>query len=288
MNSPTTTARHSWLLLAALALGPSAWSQVVISLNSVIGPAGTDAVSVLGVGNAVNQTGVPSNSGSTQLTAVGSTGSSWFDFNADFADHVDRTAGATANGGTNHVFADRGYDSASPISLILDRNNNGSFGDEVDNVPSDAGTFNFGFGMHADGFITFDLAVIRTNNGLAAHTALTLTGGAGVNNNGNAGHTSAAIVVDGSALVFFDWQTGAPYHQFDSFSLTIPDTARYLTFAGLSGTDYAISFDHIGFSDVQLTAIPEPGAAGLAFALLALGIAGWHRCSRRTGGASGA
>jgi hypothetical protein len=281
MNAPKKTAFRSWMLLASLALGPSAWSQIVIPLDSVIGPAGTDAVSVLGVGNAVNQTGVPSNSGSTQLTAVSSTGSSWFDFNAGFADHVDRTIGATANNGTHHVIADRGYDSANATSLILDKNNNGSFVDEVDNVPGDAGTFNLGFGLHADGFITFDLAVIRANNGLAAHTAFTLTGGAGVNNNANAVNTSAAIVLDGTELAVFDWQTGAPYHQFDTFSLSIPETARYLTFAGLSGINYNISYDHIGFSDVQLTAIPEPGTGSMAIALLALAATGWQRWFRR-------
>lgn len=274
------------MLLTALALLPAAWGQTVIKLDAVIGAAGTDAFSVQGNASAVNLTGIATDGGVSTLTASGSTGSSSFNFNTGFGDSVDRTVGGNANSGTQHVIADRGYDSANAGLLKLDKNNDGSFADEVDSAPSDASTFHFGFGLHADGFITFDLAVIRTNNGLAANTAFTLTGGAGVNYDVSGGYkSSGAIVLDSTLLAVFDWETGVAGKQFSSYSLSIPGSARYLTFAGLAGLDGGISYDHLGFSDVQLTAVPEPAVTGAAAGLAMLG---WAVRRRRATGVGNA
>lgn len=230
------------------------FAQTAISVGSIIGGPGTNAVSVAGAGNAVNFTGVALNSGATTLVAAGSTGSSSFNFNTGFSDNLDRTIGSTA--GAPNVWADRKYDSATTGPLILDTNSDGSFAGE------NALT---GFGMHSDTFITFDLNVIRTNAGLAANTPLTLLGSAGIANT-NLTPTSAAIIYDSTQLAVFDWN--GPTSTFSTFSFTIPGNARYLTFAGLSGLDGDNFFAHVGFANVQLQGIPEPSV----LLLLAVGV----------------
>lgn len=246
------------LLLSAAPAGRA--QTTVINLNSVIGPSGTDAASVQGTGQAVNYVYFASNSGATALTAPGSTGSSSFDFNSSFSDHLDRATGSNPNSGAAHVFADRKYDSGSPSALILDLNNDGVFSENA--VP--------GFGMHSDGFVTFDLAVIRTNSGLAANTPFVLTGVAGMANAPLNFATSGAIIADSTQLAVFDWGTA---HAIDSFSLSLTGSTRYVTFIGLSGLDKDNIYAHVGFGNVQLSAIPEPSTLGLlALGLAALGL----------------
>ena len=247
-------------LLACGLLAPSAAGQVTIVLKSVIGAAGTDAATVAGVGNAVNIVGFGSNSGATTLTASGSTGSSAFNFNTGFSDGRDRATGSNPNSGAAHVYVDRKYDSGFTGPLILDTNADGSYSGE---------TAQSGFGMHSDGFITFDLAVIRANFGLAANEALKLTGSAGIANAAFGYQTSGAIIADGTQLAVFDWKDGAG-NMISSYSLTLSGSARYLTFAGLSGLDNSNIYDHVGFINVQLQQIPEPAIASLILAGLGL------------------
>ncbi len=237
-------------------------AQLVINLNTVIGAPGTNAASVDGVGNPVNFTGYALDTGVTTLIAAGSAGSSAFNFATGFSDTLDRATGSTA--GAGNVFVDLKYDSSSTGPLLLDTDNDGAFGD---NSPVT------GFGLHGDTFITFDLAVIRANNSLAADTAFTLSGIAGVANFTGHGQTSAAIIVDGSQLAVFDWQEAPPINLVSSYSLTIAGSARYVTFVGLSGLDASNWGAHVGFGNVQLLAVPEPSIvalipAGLAAVLL--------------------
>lgn len=224
-------------------------AQAVVELGVVIGAPGTNAVSVAGVGNAVNFTGVALNSGITTLVAGGSTGTSSFDFNTGFGDSLDRTIGSTA--GAPNVWVDRKYDSASTGPLVLDTDRDGSFADESALT---------GFGMHSDAFITFDLAVIRAGADLGADTPFFLLGSAGIANT-SLTPTSAAIIQDSTELAVFDWS--APTATFTDFTLTIPGSARYLTFAALSGLDGNNFFAHVGFANVQLQAIPEPSVLWL-------------------------
>lgn len=240
-------------LLACGLLASSAAGQVTITLKSVIGAAGTDAATVAGVGNAVNYVGFGLNSGATTLTASGSTGSSSFNFNTGFSDARDRATGSNPNSGAAHVYVDRKYTSEGTDLLILDTNGDGSYSGE---------TAQTGFGMHSDGFITFDLAVIRANFGLAANAALTLTGSAGIANAAFGYQTSGAIIADGAQLAVFDWKDGAG-NMISSYSLTLSGSTRYLTFAGLSGRDNSNIYDHVGFINVQLQSIPEPGITSL-------------------------
>jgi hypothetical protein len=227
-------------------------AQVTIDLNTVIGAAGTNAASVDGVGNAVNFTGFAVNSGATTLIAAGSSGSSSFDFNTGFAGGLDRASGSSA--GAPNVWVDLKYDSSTTGPLLLDTDNDGAF---LDNTPVT------GFGMHGDTFITFDLAVIRANNSLAANTAFTLTGSAGVANFSGYGQTSAAIIIDGTQLGVYDWTESGPLNQFSTYNLSISGTARYLTFTGLSGLDGSNWGAHVGFANVQLMAVPEPSVVWL-------------------------
>jgi len=250
--------RRIALFLALLALTASrVTAQTVINLSTVIGIAGTNAADVDGVGNAVNFTGYALNSAATTLTAAGSTGSSAFDFNTGFSDTLDRATGSTA--GAPNVWVDLKYDSSSTGPLLLDTDNDGAF---LDN------TAVTGFGMHGDTFVTFDLAVIRANNSLAANTAFTLIGSAGVANFSGYGQTSAAIIIDGTQLGVFDW-TESPVNQFSTYTLSISGSARYLTFVGLSGQDNSNWGAHVGFANVQLQAVPEPSVAWLLGAGLA-------------------
>ncbi len=249
------------LLLASLG---ALRAQVVVNLNTVIGPAGTNAADVDGVGNAVNFTGYTLNTGATTLIAAGSPGSAAFDFNTGFADTLDRATGSVA--GAGNVFADLKYDSSSTAPLLLDTDNDGAFGD---NTPVT------GFGLHGDTFITFDLDVIRANNALAAGTPFTLTGSAGMANFTGYGQTSAAIILDGSQLAVFDWQETPPVNQFSSYNLGIAGSARYLTFVGLSGLDASNWGAHVGFANVQLLAVPEPAVTSLL--ILGLGAVAWRR-----------
>jgi hypothetical protein len=233
-------------------------AQVVINLNTVIGPSGTNAADVDGVGNAVNFTGYALNTGVTTLIAAGSTGASSFDFNTGFSDAFDRATGSTA--GAGNVFVDLKYDSSSTAPLLLDTDNDGAY---LDNTPVT------GFGLHGDTFITFDLDVIRANNSLPAGTLFTLTGIAGVANFTGHGQTSAAIILDGSQLAVFDWSE-SPVNLVSSYTLTLAGSARYLTFAGLSGLDNSNWGAHVGFGNVQLQAVPEPPVHVLVAGGLAL------------------
>jgi hypothetical protein len=172
---------------------------------------------------------------------------------------------------TGNVFADRKYDSSGTAALYLDTNNDGFFNDEIPMI---------GFGMHGDTFVTFDLNVIRSYAGLAAGTAFTLTGGAGEADFTGYVKTSGAIILDSTELAVFDWTESGPVAQFSTYSLSIDGSARYLTFIGLSGRDNSNWGAHIGFSEVQLVAVPEPAAMAVLAGCAALGWVGLRR--RRT------
>ncbi|MBI5689778.1 MAG: hypothetical protein HZC55_06735 [Verrucomicrobia bacterium] len=270
--------RSRWLAgLAGFGWLATTAAAQVIALNGVIGPAGTNAATVAGPGNAVNFTGVAASAAPTLLTAVGSTGSSSFNFGTGFG--ASRSVASSA--GAGNVYADRKYDSSTPAPLILDRNNNGSFADETDDAPADPNTFHLGFGLHADTFITFDLAAIRQANGLPANQAFVLTGSAGVADRLDSGQTSAALIVDSTGALVFDWRNAGPYHQYDTFTLTLSGTSRFLTFAALAGLDNSNWGDHVGFSNLQLSAVPEPSAAHLILLGVAAGALGGIRRWRR-------
>ena len=150
--------------------------------------------------------------------------------------------------------------------MVLDTNNDGSFADETPQP---------GFGMHADAYITFDLAVIRAENGLPADQPLRLTGELGIANFrpgqqfGNNTDT-ATILVDGEVMRLYDFEDSpTKYHQFETTSFTIPGTARYLSFAGLVGKDILNSGSHLGFTNMNLTPVPEPSTV----LLVAIGVA---------------
>jgi len=257
------------VIISAALLTPAARAQLTINLNSVIGVSGDNAANVSGALNAVNLTGYASNSGATTLTALGSSGSSAFDFNAGFSDAQDRATGSTA--GTPNVFVDHKYDSSSTSALILDTNNDGLFSDEsLSPLP--------GFGMHGDTFITFNLDVIRANNSLSAGTPLTLTGAAGIANT-ILSPTSGAIIVDSMQRAVFDWNSGAG-NTFSTYTISLSGSDRYLTFIGLSGLDGNNFYAHVGFANVQLVAVPEPSAYAALAGLAAVGLATLRR--RRT------
>ena len=259
MYHPVMSLRFSAVLSACLLLCVATLpAQVIVNLNSVIGTAGTNAADVDGVGNAVNFTGYALDTGVTTLIAAGSTGASSFDFDNGFSDLQDRAMGSTA--GAGNVFVDLKYDSSGTAPLLLDTDNDGAY---LDNTPVT------GFGLHGDTFITFDLDVIRANHSLAAGTLFTLTGIAGVANFTGHGQTSAAIIVDGSQLAVFDW-TESPVNLVSSYTLTLAGSARYLTFAGLSGLDNSNWGAHVGFGNVQLQAVPEPPVHMLVAGGLAL------------------
>lgn len=245
------------LVLVVATLGAPLMAQVVIPLNSVIGPSGTNAAAVDGLGLAVNTTGVALNSGLTSLVAPDSPGPVAFDFNIGFADTLDRAIGSTA--GAGNVYADLKYDSATTSPLILDLNGNGTFDDAAQT----------GFGMHADTFITFDLAVLRSVHGVPANATMTLSGTGGIANAGSVLPTSAAILLDGVPIGVYDWSAGAGTMT-TNFTLSLASTGRYLTFAGLAGTDGDHFYAHVGFANVQLTAVPEPGTTLLLVAGLML------------------
>ena len=106
--------------------------------------------------------------------------------------------------------------------------------------------------------MTLDLNVIRSQHGLAANQAFTLTGGAGVvmNTSGNNYLTSGAIMVDGAYVKVMDWvqdTTSASYRLYDTYSIAISGSAQYLTFLGLSGLNgNDFTQDHVGFNNPQL------------------------------------
>lgn len=255
-----------------LALVAGARGQVTIDLKTTIGAAGTDAATVAGVGNAVNFVGFASNSGATVLTASGSAGSSSFNFNTGFGDGRDRATGSNPNSGAAHVYVDRKYTSEGTSALILDTDGNGSYSGESALT---------GFGMHSDGFVTFDLNGIRTNAGLATNTGFKLTGAAGIANAAQLYPTSGAIIADGAQLAVFDWTSGAG-NMYSTFSLNVTGSMRYLTFIGLSGLDLDNIYAHIGFANVRLEGIPEPSAVALLLAgLSAFGLGGVARRRRR-------
>lgn len=273
-------------LLFVLIVISSYWanpcSAVTIGLNGVIGPSGTDANTVKGLGNPVNETGFGSNSGSTTLTAAGSPSPASFNFNTGFSDSQDRTIGSTA--GAGRVFSDRKFDSATATALILDTDNDRDFNDETDDAPSDPNTFHFGFGMHSDTYITFDLDVIRANESIAATSFFRLTGEAGAANRIDATRlTSGAILLDGMELAVFDWDSSVgAYDQFDTFDLSLPLSGRYLTFIGLSGLDGTNFADHVGFRDVLLQEVAVPEPSTLSLAAMGLAMAMTRRRRRRS------
>jgi hypothetical protein len=166
------------------------------------------------------------------------------------------------------VWVDRKYDSASTGPLLLDTNRDGSF--EGENPLT-------GFGMHSDTFITFDLAAVRRNFGFDANASLTLTGWAGLANPGTLLPSSAAILADGVLLGVFDWNSSS---LFSTYAYTLAPTAQYLTFVGLSGTDADNFYAHVGFANVQLSAVPEPSVVALLGAGAGL-LAGWSYRKRR-------
>lgn len=258
-------------MLASLAVAACAYSQTTIQLGSVIGPAGTNAATVAGPGNPVNATGFAT-AGLTTLTSSGSSGSSSFNFASGFSDGHARAIGSNPGIGAANIYVDRKFDSANTSPLIVDTNNDGNYADESAQT---------GFGMHADGFITFDLAAIRSAKGLPADTPFLLTGAAGVANY-NPNNTSGAIILDSAELIHFDWNSGSsPYHEYDTFSLSIPGSTNYLTFAGLAGLDQSNWGDHVGFVAVQLAAVPEPSTivlGALGIGLLAV-MTAWRRRS---------
>jgi hypothetical protein len=105
-----------------------------ISLDEMIGPAGTNADDLDATGNAVNLVGTAVNGGPTTL-AAGTGNLPAFDFNTFGG--VDRTNGFD-RGDLLAVRADQKHDGSS---LLLDLDNDNSVADE---------TPQRGFGMHAE------------------------------------------------------------------------------------------------------------------------------------------
>ncbi|MGE0160572.1 MAG: LamG-like jellyroll fold domain-containing protein [Gemmatimonadales bacterium] len=205
----------------------------VLPLDAFIGPPGTDADAVDAPGNAVNLVGTMLNGQATTL-AAGAASPPTIDFNTFGG--VDRTTGFERS----DLLAARADQKHDGSPLILDTDNDGSFADEVAEQ---------GFGMHANRFVTFDLAVIRTSAGLPANQAFLLSGVAGPANFLSTNGISLAVLVDGVPVVLHD--AGATLTTSLSFTVPVSGSARYLTFAAL---DYADEFgDHGGFARVQLS-----------------------------------
>lgn len=203
-------------------------------LSAVIGSAGTNADDVDAAGNAVNLVGSAIDGTATTL-AAGASGLPTFDFNT--AGGADRTTGFT-RADLLAVRADQKHDGAA---LVVDRNNDGSFADESPQP---------GFGMHANRFITFDLAVIRSNASLPAGQAFQLTGIAGPANAAPTSGMSLAVLLDGALLLMHDVAAGATTS--NTFSLAVSGAGRYLTFIALEGTSLEPNFDHGAFARVTL------------------------------------
>jgi hypothetical protein len=207
-----------------------------IPLGAVIGPSGTNADEVDAPGNPVNLVGTASNTGATTLAAAAA-GAPTFDFNTYGG--VDRTSGFDRSDLLT-VRADMKHDSTA---LILDLDNDGSFtGDPASP----------GFGMHANRFITFDLAEIRSDAGLASDQAFVLAGVAGPANFFNATGMALAVLIDGTPAVMHDLAGGASTSL--SFSVPVSGSARYLTFVTLDGPGGGPEpfGDHGGFAHVTL------------------------------------
>lgn len=245
-----------------------------VRLNELWGTgAGDKANDYDGVGNAVNLVGTTNNGGPTTL-AQGSGTLPTFDFNT--MPGGDRAQGSAPNGAV--VVRDQKWNSVAGSPLILDFDNDQSFTDEIAQT---------GFGMHADAFITFDLDVIRASEGIPADMAFNLTGQVGVPDIHPRVHgarwTAAAVLLDGNLLEVFDFDDAAgTYFQVDSYNLSIPGTGRYLTFVGLVGLDLNQAGAHIGFTNVVLTAVPEPST----FVLFGLALIGLGPMLRRRRGAT--
>jgi len=105
--------------------------------------------------------------------------------------------------------------------------------------------------MHANRFITFDLAVIRTNASLPSGQAFQLTEIAGPANFAPTTGMSLAVLLDGLLLLMHDVATGALTS--NSFSLSVSGAGRYLTFVALEGTGLEPNGDHGAFARVTLT-----------------------------------
>jgi hypothetical protein len=261
------------MLAAAAVMGLAAnaaqASFVVVGLNTTIGTtAGDDANTFEGIGNPVNLAHTPlRGDDATDLAqGPGTLPSFHFELAAAYPGGIRR---ASTYGGAPGVRRDQKHDASA---LKLDLNNDGSFSESALT----------GFGMHADGFVTFDLDRIRSDNSRPAGEAMHLSGLAGVANifpsvHGGP-HTSAAILLDGVMVGLFNWTdagyTGsgplpAGYDQMDSFSLALPGTSKYLTFAAMSGSDLDPAAAHVGWGNVML-ALPEPGSAMFVTGLAAL------------------
>lgn len=229
---------------AAWALPRPVWGTCPLSLNAIIGRSGTDADAVDAPGNAVNLVGTAVDAGPTTL-AAGADPVPTFDFNTFGG--VDRTTGFDRFD-LLAVRADQKHDGAA---LLLDLDNDGVFTDETPQQ---------GFGQHANRFVTFDLAVIRANAGLAADQGFSLTGVAGPANFLPASGMSLAILVDGVPRVMHDVGTGLT----TSLPFTVPvgGTERYLTFAALEGPAPEPFGDHGGFAQVRLVPSAGPAPSG--------------------------
>jgi hypothetical protein len=204
-----------------------------VALNQFIGSSGANADDVDAPGNAVNLVATAADAAPTALTSGGASPIT-FDFNTFGAD---RTSGFERSD-LLAVRADQKHDGSS---LIVDLDNDGSFGDEVAQQ---------GFGMHANRFVTFDLDVVRRDAGLGSTQAFTLIGVAGPANVLPSTGMSLAVLVDGLPLVMHDVGAGASTSL--SFSVSVAGSARYLTFVALDGTGLEPFNDHGGFARVML------------------------------------
>ena len=208
-------------------------SRSAIALNGIIGPAGSDADAIDAPGGAVNLVGTASGIGPTTL-AAGAANPPTIDFNTYGS--VDRTTGFERSD-LLAVRADRKHDGAF---LVLDLDNDGSFANEVAQQ---------GFGMHANRFVTFDLAVIRAGFGFGSNQTFTLTGVAGMAGFPTSSGMSLAVLLDGVPLVMHDVAGGATTSL--PFSVPVSGSARFLSFVTLEGIEP--QYDHGGFAQVVLT-----------------------------------
>ena len=198
-----------------------------LASDIVPGPDGQDLLSVSGAGQRVNRDGGPVDGVATQITTGRPGGDLFFNTNA--------TSRGDTQGGNSY------YD---------DARKNRAYGGSYIYVDGEPSVSHEGIGMHANRFVTFDLAQVRSDFGLLAAAPFRFTGRAGLNDTGCCGSGAYAFILLDGIEVF-----APPLMNFSDlaipFDIAIPGSGRYLTLVATDAGDY--NWDHVVFENAQLT-----------------------------------